>query len=86
MNLDLRHDTPLSQTGACDVVPSRGTLGIINARVIAPGDDARSVLHARINRRNDPAMMPPIASNVIDMDGVQLIGAWIDSLTAASCQ
>jgi uncharacterized repeat protein (TIGR03806 family) len=87
VNLDLRHDTPLTQTGACDVVPSRGTLGIMNARVIAPGDDARSVLHARINQRNAPAiMMPPIASNVIDMDGVQLIGAWIDSLTAASCQ
>ena len=73
--------------GACDVAPSRGTLGIMNARVIAPGDDARSVLHARINQRNAPAiMMPPIASNVIDMAGVQLIGEWIDSLTAASCQ
>jgi len=86
VNLDLRHDTPLSQTGACDVMPSRGDLGIANARIIAPGNSARSVLHARVNRRNDQAMMPPIASTVIDTAGVQLVGAWINSLTAASCQ
>ncbi|MCS6286580.1 MAG: PQQ-dependent sugar dehydrogenase [Nitrospira sp.] len=86
VNLDLRHDTLLSQTGACDVLPSRGELGIANARIIAPGDYARSVLHARMNRRNDPAMMPPIASSVIDTAGEQLMRAWIDSLTAASCQ
>lgn len=86
VNLDLRHDTLLSQTGACDVLPSRGELGIANARIIAPGDYARSVLHARMNRRNDPAMMPPIASSVIDTVGEQLMRAWIDSLTAASCQ
>lgn len=84
VNLDLRHDTPLAQTGACDVAPARGDLGIANARIIAPGDDARSVLVARMNRRNDPDMMPPVASNLIDAAGVQLIGAWIDSL--ANCQ
>ena len=62
-----------------------GDLGIANARIIAPGDDARSVLLARMTRRN-ANMMPPIASNVVDAAGVQLIGAWIDSLTPASCQ
>lgn len=86
VNLDLRHDTPLSQTGACDVVPSREDLGIANARIIAPGDSARSVLHLRMNRRNDPAMMPPLASTVIDAAGVQVIAEWINSLTPASCQ
>ncbi|HEY7754579.1 MAG TPA: PQQ-dependent sugar dehydrogenase [Steroidobacteraceae bacterium] len=84
--IDLRHDTPLAQTGACDVAPGAGSLGIANARIIAPGDDMRSVLLARMNRRNDADMMPPIASNVIDASGVQLIGSWIDSLSAASCQ
>jgi uncharacterized repeat protein (TIGR03806 family) len=83
--LDLRHGTALSQTGACDVVPASGDLGIANARVIAPGDDARSVLLARMAVR-DANAMPPLASNVADSAGAQLIGAWIDSLTAASCQ
>jgi uncharacterized repeat protein (TIGR03806 family) len=86
VGLDLRHDTPLPQTGACDVAPSRGDLGIANARIIAPGDDMRSVLLARMNRRNDPDMMPPLASNLVDTAGVQLIGVWIDSLVPASCQ
>jgi uncharacterized repeat protein (TIGR03806 family) len=81
--LDLRHDTPLSQTGACDVVPTIGALGIANARVIAPGDDTRSVLLARMSVRDTNAM-PPIASNIVDAAGVQLIAAWIDSLT--TCQ
>jgi len=43
------------------------------------------VLLARMARR-DANAMPPVASNLRDTAGEQLIGAWIDSLTAASCQ
>ena len=85
VDLDLRNDTALLQTGTCDVAPTAGDLGIANARIIAPGDDARSVLLARMSRR-DANAMPPVASNVVDAAGVQLIGAWIDSLTPTSCQ
>ncbi len=83
--LDLRHDTALPQTRACDVVPTAGDLGIANARIIAPGAGTRSVLLARMARR-DANAMPPLASNVRDTAGEALIGAWIDSLTAADCQ
>jgi hypothetical protein len=83
--LDLRHDTALSQTGACDVVPAAGDLGIANARIIAAGDASRSVLLGRMARR-DANAMPPLASNVRDTEGEALIGSWIDSLTSASCQ
>jgi len=83
--IDLRHDTPLAQTGACDVAPTAGDLGIANARIIAPGDDTRSVLLARMSRR-DANAMPPVASNLRDTAGEQLISSWIDSLTAASCR
>ena len=82
--IDLRHGTPLAQTGACDVAPTAGDLGITNARIIAPGDDTRSVLLARMARRNDAFQMPPVSSTVRDTAGEQLISAWIDSL--ASCQ
>jgi uncharacterized repeat protein (TIGR03806 family) len=82
--LDLRHDTTPAQTGTCDVAPTAGDLGIANARIIAPGDDARSVLLARMSRR-DASAMPPIASNMRDSAGEQLISAWIDSLTPANC-
>jgi uncharacterized repeat protein (TIGR03806 family) len=83
--LDFRHGTALSQTGACDVAPAVSDLGILNARTIAPGDAARSVLLARMAVR-DANAMPPLASNVVDTAGAQLIGAWIDSLSATSCQ
>jgi uncharacterized repeat protein (TIGR03806 family) len=85
VGIDLRHDTVLANTGACDVVPSGSDLGIADARIIAPGDGARSVLLARMGVRDADAM-PPLASNLPDTDGVALIGAWIDSLTAGSCQ
>jgi uncharacterized repeat protein (TIGR03806 family) len=83
--LDLRHGTALPQTGACDVAPTGGDLGIANARIVAPGDNTRSVLLARMRVR-DANAMPPLASNVVDAAGAELIGAWIDSLPASSCQ
>ncbi|MEM1433785.1 MAG: Calx-beta domain-containing protein [Pseudomonadota bacterium] len=79
LNLDYR--VPLSATQTCDVVPQNGTLGISNARLSAPGDAARSVLVARVNRR-DGSAMPPIGSTVIDTDGVQLLTDWINSLSS----
>lgn len=82
---DLRHSTALSQTGVCNVAPTVGDLGIANARIIAPGDSARSVLLARMERRG-AAQMPPISSTVRDTAGEQLIAAWINSLTVARCQ
>ena len=65
----------------CNANPQSGDLGIANARLIAPGDAARSVLVARMNRR-DVNAMPPVGSNVIDASGVALLTAWIDSLSS----
>lgn len=78
-DLDLRYGTPLAQTDACDTVPQRGDLGIADARIIAPGDASRSVLVARVNRR-DADGMPPLASSLVDDDGVALLAAWTDGL------
>jgi uncharacterized repeat protein (TIGR03806 family) len=77
--LDLRHDTTLAATNACDVAPSSGDLGIANARLIAPGAPERSVLLARSARR-DASAMPPLASTRIDDAGVALLSDWIASL------
>jgi mono/diheme cytochrome c family protein len=78
-DLDLRYTTPLAGTNACDRAPQAGELGIANARIIAPGDAARSVLIARANRR-DALQMPPLASTRVDTAGVSLLSSWIDSL------
>ena len=78
-NLDLRYGTPLGATNACNVTPQAGDLGIANARIIAAGDAARSVLVARIGRR-DAQAMPPLASTVVDAAGLSLVTNWINSL------
>ena len=78
--LDLRSSTPLAATLMCNVVPQSGSLGIADARLIAPGNAARSVVIARANRR-DSLGMPPLASSLVDTSGISLLTAWINSLS-----
>jgi uncharacterized repeat protein (TIGR03806 family) len=79
-SMDLRYDTALSATNTCNVVPSAGDLGIADARLIAPGDPARSVLLERMQHR-DANGMPPLGSNIADSKGAALLSDWIASLS-----
>jgi uncharacterized repeat protein (TIGR03806 family) len=81
--MDLRYSTALNATNACDIAPQNGDLGIANARLIAPGAAARSIVVARANRR-DANQMPPLATTRIDTAGVTLLTQWIDSLTSCN--
>lgn len=78
-NMDLRHATSFTGTNTCDVMPTSGMLGIPNARIVAAGNAAVSLLVERANRR-DIHGMPPLGSNVIDGAGVQLLTDWINAL------
>ena len=82
-NLDLRYATALAATNACNADPQSGALGIANARIIAAGDAARSVLVARMNRRDSNAM-PPIGTASVDQAGVTLLTQWVNSLTSCN--
>ena len=79
-SMDLRYTTSLAATNACDVMPLGGDLGIVNARLIAPGDPARSLVITRASRR-DSHGMPPLGSNLIDNDGINLLTDWVNSLS-----
>jgi hypothetical protein len=81
--MDLRITTSLTQTGACEVAPTLGDLGIVGARLLAPGEPDRSVILERM-RAVGANRMPPVASNVVDPQGVELIREWIGAL--AGCQ
>jgi len=83
-NMDLRSTTALSSTNACNVAPSAGSLGIANAKIITPGDATASVMVKRVNSR-DVNAMPPLASLIVDPQGVQLLTDWINSLGATGC-
>ncbi|MCA9519195.1 MAG: PQQ-dependent sugar dehydrogenase, partial [Myxococcales bacterium] len=80
-DLDLRALTELDHTGACDAPPVKDDLGLADARVIAPGEPARSVLLARLTRL-DGLRMPPLGSDGFDVAGAALVEAWISGLTS----
>ncbi|QDU27161.1 Soluble aldose sugar dehydrogenase YliI precursor [Anatilimnocola aggregata] len=56
-----------------------GTFGLRDAKLIVPGDPARSVLMYRMSKLGY-ARMPYIGSQVVDSRGVALIDAWIRSM------
>lgn len=77
--MDLRWTTPLAEMGVCDVAPAYGEVGI-GDRLLAPGDPERSILVLRMRDRAG-YRMPPVGTSEVDVDGVALVEAWIDSLT-----
>ncbi|MCX7063673.1 MAG: PQQ-dependent sugar dehydrogenase, partial [Proteobacteria bacterium] len=79
VNLDFRFDTADGSMNAIGVVPTAGELGLVNARIIARGAKASSVLWERM-RRLDGNRMPPLGTHRVDQAAVDLIGEWIDRL------
>ncbi len=49
-----------------------------DARLVAPGASAASVLPARMRSRDPLAQMPPLGSRMPDAEALALIDAWID--------
>jgi hypothetical protein len=59
--------------------PKHDSFGRADALLIAPGDPERSVLLERLSRRG-PGQMPPLATNVVDQQAVDLVREWIIGL------
>jgi uncharacterized repeat protein (TIGR03806 family) len=78
---DLRFSTALASAAVCNTDPTQGDLGINGAKLLAPGQPARSLLSVRMHRL-DANRMPPVASRVVDRAGTDLVDAWITGLTA----
>lgn len=84
VSMNLMASASLAATNTCNVDPSRGTLGLINAKLIAPGLPDSSVILARMNSRDAQVQMPPIGSHLVDTAGVALLRSWISSLTGCN--
>jgi glucose/arabinose dehydrogenase len=80
VGLDLRFTTPLADTGVCEPV-TLGELDSTSGKRVQPGDAKDSVLVQRMSRR-DAQGMPPLATHLVDAEGVELISQWVNSLTA----
>jgi hypothetical protein len=70
--MDLRHATAFEDTLTCNEAPVSGDLGIPGALLIDPGSPSTSLVVNRASRR-DAHGMPPLASFIADIDGVQML-------------
>ncbi|MFM7059128.1 MAG: PQQ-dependent sugar dehydrogenase [Planctomycetota bacterium] len=66
-----------------DAQPVHSAFELKNARLVAPGAPASSILLHRISQR-DRSRMPPIGSLIPDPSGVDLIRRWIEQLEPGS--
>ena len=76
---DLQFPTPFEKMGLIDSDPKHQDFGIQSAKLIAPGLPQQSILLQRIAIRGN-GQMPPIASNIVDQNAVDLIKSWIDAI------
>jgi len=74
---DARAHLGLFETGIVNGIAQNGVQHPSD-RLVVPGNDQRSVIVNRAAARNGYSRMPPIASNVIDTEGVQLLTDWIN--------
>jgi len=77
-HFDLRAATPLAMTGICDAEPKVELIGHEAARVLNPGDPARSSISIRMHA-TDLSAMPPGRTKV-DPLGTRIVDAWIRSV------
>ncbi len=80
--LDLRFSRSFKDTKLCDQVPERriGQFGNLGAqRLLKPGSPESSLLWRRM-QATDRFRMPPLASERVDEEGLELIGEWIESI------
>lgn len=85
-DFDARRDTPLDETGLCDVVPLITSFGIEDGRLVAPGAPGRSIVLERMSIRDGLNGMPPAGTMMTDPLGEELVTNWIASLTDCTSQ
>jgi uncharacterized repeat protein (TIGR03806 family) len=80
-NIDFRYNVSLAAMNVCNTLPVSGDLGISGSHILTPGDPDTSLIIARMQAL-DGKRMPPLASEVVDDQAVQVIKQWIASLTS----
>jgi hypothetical protein len=82
-NHDLRLATPLARAGLLDASPVAGDLGIVDARIVAPGASGKSIL---LRRLKDAGFfrMPPVAYHNEPSPIIPVVEEWIRSLPTNS--
>ncbi|MEQ8786193.1 MAG: PQQ-dependent sugar dehydrogenase [Pirellulaceae bacterium] len=79
---DIRHEYTLKQANILEQRPTQGTFDIVGAEIMTPGDPYRSVLYYRMAKLGR-GRMPHFGSSVVDVEGLDLMHQWLESLPLA---
>ncbi len=82
-SMDLQSEAMLSATNSCNITASSAGPGWPTI-LLTPGNASTSLVHYRANSRDTTVQMPPIGSTLIDTEGVELLGDWINNLLSCS--
>lgn len=82
-NMDMRFSTAFADMQLCNVNPQSGNLGNMNAKRLVPGSADDSLLIERM-KRLDEHRMPPLASNLVHNEAVELLSDWVNALNNCS--
>jgi mono/diheme cytochrome c family protein len=80
---DFRYATPFAMMGVCNADPTQGNLGVMNAKLLAPGHPESSIMSVRMHATG-VNRMPPLATRVVDAAGAKAVDDWIASLTSCN--
>lgn len=78
---DARFDVPLASQNILNA-GLRDTMGIENAKIVAPGDPARSMMQLRMASTTLGRQMPPFTRNLVDAAALEVLSQWIRGLPA----
>ena len=78
-NIQLAYKTPLEKAKLIGDAPIHDTMGVTDARLVAPGAPERSLLYKRVTVRGIN-QMPPTSTNRVDEQGAKLLFDWIRAL------
>ena len=77
------HQLTIEQTNLLHGQVTGNSFSIPTDRLVIPGDTQSSIILSRAAATNGYTRMPPIASNVIDQEGVALLTEWINNYANA---
>ena len=58
----------------------RNNFGVEDAKLVAPGNLEKSILHRRMKALGAAEQMPPVIRNLPDEKTLEVIAKWIESL------
>src|SRR5262249_53969606 len=78
---DVRYSTALRDANICGIVSQIDDMGVAGAKILMPGVPGASLVSLRPHALG-AARMPPVASTLVDVKGLDVVDDWIRGIGA----